>query len=696
MRRPAIARFVASAALTIITFGTTGAASAAPVVAPVAMDAQLGVGGVVPTTARQVPLRVTLESPRSVTARLSVSGAAFPIRRNVELNAGVERHLDLVIAGPVDDLDIVVSVGTETSTRKIDVNTTDAVPALVGVDPALLSDRTETITIGGIQTAVLVPLVDDLWDRPGSIESMNGIVLGAAQADRLEARRLQRVRGWVWQGGNLALTGPRIDPLPVIGRPAEDGGRTAVGLGWVRFVGDAPEQARWSEAIEPVATRPSLQADGGGGWGFNDPSQGIGADLAWMPRSMLVDMDYLSWGVVAGSVFGTVLLVGPVLWLVLRTPRRRRYMWFLSPGLSLVVAVALVVGGQAALTSAEPRGIAVAESTPWGLIATAQARGVVASDPVVALPEGAELLASTGGIAVAESGSDRRAHFDVPINGVSAAALGPLTVGNGAQLDVTASAADGATVSVTVTNRSTDTVDNVSVSTAGVSTQVGNLAPGAKRTVGISLSSSLQAFATLWPSVPTCSRDDRLWGPCLTDTSIGAWSSPDRFGANSSGRIAARGMAERDVGGARTTIAIWSFAPIAAAPTPGGPVGAALRVDEVGWRAPAPLDGQLAGPAGADNGESVTRFVRISSPVDRPAGPCAVHSAIGPVEWFDGSSWTELASAGEAFADGRYLAPNEFKPYGFPAMAAGDTVWLRLHSNVEYSAPMAIDCEIGS
>ena len=158
--------------------------------------------------------------------------------------------------------------------------TTDAVPALVGVDPALLSDRTETITIGGIQNAVLVPLVDDLWDRPGSIESMNGIVLGAAQADRLEARRLQRVRGWVWQGGNLALTGPRIDPLPVIGRPAEDGGRTAVGLGWVRFVGDAPEQARWGEAIEPVATRPSLQADGGGGWGFNDPSQGIGADLA--------------------------------------------------------------------------------------------------------------------------------------------------------------------------------------------------------------------------------------------------------------------------------------------------------------------------------------------------------------------------------------------------------------------------------
>ncbi len=639
-------------------------------------DGQIGTSQVLPVT-----VTMTSERARHVDVELRVEGSAR--RYRTELVAGAPVELDVALSPPpfeVTSFRIEATV-TGTGGGRLGDAATEVVPrkdlTVVGVGPSLArsSDTSIERTVGGVQRAVLVPLTAERWREPGVLAALSGVVLGPADLDELTGEHHEQLRSWVWQGGNLALDVPRADDLPVVDLPAAEGARTAVGAGWVRFTDGAAAAGPWDRVLEPSV--PTVTPDGFGDiW--------IGDDLDWLG---LIDVRFLPTGAVIGAVFGTALLAGPALWFVLRTRARRRWMWLVSPALSLCVAGGLLVLGQGVFTRAEAKAAGDVVASPW----TSSGQvifGLKGSDDV-RVPAEVEVIGASPRAVVSDAGDERAVRIELPRNGFGYLGLSPIPLDVGPRIEVTAVATGDDSADVTVTNHSESDLTDVSVRTGGRARPFGDVPAGASVTLPFLVNAEIRPIGQMYSSPE---------GGIAPDVIVGSGRSVRLPMAR--GLVVVTGTTEADVGAAglrgRGSITVRAFAPVTAK----GADPAALRVETVGVPPGGGTEEVVFGDEFATTtvvtepvDEGSVSHVRVTSANGRPAGPCGVQSAVGELHAWDGSRWVPVEKVGERYESPRLATQKQVQGWDLPAIEPGGALYLRLTSRLMLPfAPLLFDC----
>jgi hypothetical protein len=660
------------------------------------------------------PIRVRLSSPRAARLDVAVTSGSVTTTHRVDLSGDGPVHLDVVGRLPTGDVEVqatTVPGGKVVGHTRAVVQPSANVAVGVGesISPSL--EPTRVNTVAQLAEATLIPLSDDAWRRPAYVESLDQIVLGPADLDRLEPAQVTRLRHWVHNGGDLAIDMGRTDPLPVIDIEAAPGQRTPIGAGWVRFTDGAAAAHRWGDVVEPAVAFGSQWFDPG------RVNQMVGA---WMPPAAemlasmpLVDVRFISSTWVIAAVAGTALLAGPGLWLLLRGNRRRRWMWGAAPGVSIVVAVALIGAGQGVFRDARPLAQAVVRSSPWGSVGDV-AVGFGGDPGELRLDGGALLLGSSDErLVLVSDGVGRTARLRGSRNGFGFVGVTNTQVEGDLRVDVTAVANADGTAEVSVTNRTRSDLLNVTVEGVGRQRPFADV---------VRAGSTVSRGFAVNPEVPALSHafDSSI---CAT---VGCWGGAGAIGDTAIQRPAARGVVS--VTGTLTTrsgvgplrgdgfASVVAVAPIELPPdADAATIAAAVRVEslrppsipqagipiqtveppvtmppvEPGMpSAPTTVVVGEGGPAGA-----VPAALRITSPADRPGGTCAIHTIADDVEIWDGSAWKPLVAIGAPRLSPRLTEPNEVQDYAMPAMAAGVPLYLRYVSHVTGTEPaMLVDC----
>lgn len=670
-----------------------GAAPSQPSTGEVQVELVAGYDGVV-TDAAVVPVRVGLTGERARTAELVVEFDTGARRFRVELAAGstVEVALSVPMTSSLTAAVSAVGAGRALGTDSVVLDPEFDVTA-VGVGPSLQQGDgpVRVSSAAGIQPALLVPFDGDDVARPGVLDAMSGVVLGAADLDRLDAAQQLALMNWVWAGGDLAIDSSPAEQLPLVDLPAT-GARTAVGAGWVRFTDGRAAAGSWSAVVEPAMYR-GLSSDAAMGFGI-----GFGMGDEWEFLG-LIDVDFLPSWIVAIAVIGTALVAGPGLWFALRTPRGRRWMWIASPGLSLLVAAALLSVGQGVFTRSSGMAVSELSSAPWGSNGVS-AVGLRRSTDAE-LPPGAQVLFSSPEAEVTDSGSGSLVTVDLPANSFGALGAAGLTFDSGPSIEVSAIAAEDGTAEVSVTNRSTTTLRNVEVSGAGRARSFADVDPGQTETLPFELSADFPTFGPVFPS-------QRMGMPTLP---LELMPMPPE----SRGLVKVTGELDSapDVGAALGTTTAGGRTRLSAVVpvTSDVPRPAALRIDPVGVL-PISVDqrasmggGFMVEEFGGDGvpttvvgagpgGEPALRdnHVRLSAAAGRPAEPCAVHTMVAEVALWDGSDWVPAQRVGEPYLDDRILEPNQVQDWAMPAIGAGEVLYLRLSSMLTIQPAQVFDC----
>ncbi len=673
------------AATVSLVVGTTVAGVDAAVSSPtqsksrdVELTVESGLEGVIGMGV-PVPVRATITSRRAQVVTVEFSTQFGQKSTKLELAPDAPSVLDVALsATPMLDIAVRSSRGANLATRSVEL-VPDGSRTAVGVGPSLYSKGVpdESPTIGGIQKASLVPLTDELLARPGALDSLSAVVLDAGDLDGMSEGTGSVLREWVWRGGDLVLdVEPRAD-LPVIGEPAM-GKVTPIGSGWVRFTSGAAELGAWSSILEPAPIRA----------GFN---AGMGADFTndfILDSGLLVTVGFIPTWVVALAVFGSAVVGGPIAWYLLGTHRRRKLIWWLAPGLSLVVALALLVAGNGVFTGARTRTVADIDVSMWS------SRGRVfsglKSSKTVELADGAQLLAARPTPLVTGSGSASTVRLDLPRNSFGSVAVSGVSVDAEPRIEVTAVALDDGSANVTVKNNSDAEFRNVTITGSSRVREFKSVKPGASETLPFQMTSELSVFNQVFMPPPMAGMESLI-----------GWSDPlpGLSPTQSRGLVLVAGEMESEVDAAGLSgegmVAIRVVVPVQPAETVDGT--AALRLDEVGglaaWqRQQVEQQGFMNGfedmattVVGPNDGGLVEQppdYVRLTSQRGRTAQTCGVATNVGQVDAWNGTAWAPLEKVGTPYIDKREVGfqgeGHEMQDWMIPAVEPGGRLHLRV------------------
>lgn len=731
--RAALAVIVGVVVTAPVTAPATAGASAAQQ-SELDVQIEVGVAGKVTDRAR-MPVRVSITSERSRTVELELDNSSGTQHFEVELNAGAATVVDTVFQVPVGRVEAVVRADGRRIGNDTVRTPTDLDAMLVGVGPSIASGREPwtSPTIGSIQEATLLPLTDEVFDRPGVLDALNSVVLGPTDIDRLDDTRTRRLSAWVARGGNLALDMAPVSPLPVLGIPAEPGARTAVEAGWVRFTDGAGGRGDWASTIEPATVADAQQpveafADDMGFSAFDDQLRFTG----------LLDIEYLPSSVIVLAVFLTSLVVGPLLWFVLRGRSRRRWMWTLAPGLSVAIAAALTVAGQGALSDATTFAIGGGVSTAWGSSGDFGV-GTSTDDADIDLGDEGTIWAS-GPRITSSRNDDGVVTQDLGTNSFGYVGAGVVPVSDGALVSVSAVPGDEGSVAVTVTNHSALRLTDVSVSGFTRVRDFDDVAAGESATLEFDTERERSAFGTAYPS-----SDDMGMGCWGNSCFSGEYTPFGRIGSpalSSMGRIEVRGLLDGrlDVVGHERSAVMQVVARTTVVPGPDGsaPAGSTIRIESVGATrelalagdgdgfddfggpfvpggpVPVPAPGAVpvpttsgggfgddtisfADPVGGggsdDGGETTIVYAAMSSPVDRAAVTCQTHTIVSSIEQWVGGAWVPVTTSGPPVDNVAFNEPRETQPYAIGVLRAGEVRFLRMTVGVGLHASSTMLCE---
>ncbi len=688
-RRLRVARS-AVALLVIVGSGlcaTSGASAQAP---PTEVDVQLEVGeGGLVADAAAMPVQVTMVSDRARTVDVILEWDSGRRTYRSELPAGAPTVLDLSLPTPSGGLESI-RVDVRDGSRSLGDDMVEVEVAhgstIVGIGSSMASaGAPETAaTVGGVQDARLVELTDASWTRPGRLESMSTVVLGAQDVDRLTGEQVAQLRGWVWRGGELVIDAARAEVLPVVELPSAAGARTGVGSGWVRFSDGRAALGGWSEVLEPAMVRTTLS-----------PSVDMWMGDEWVTGG-LVAVEFLSvWAIVA-AVFGSALLAGPGLWLVLRTRRRRRLMWIGAPGVSLLVAGLLLVAGQGVFTSAEVTASSSIVVDPWNGSGSVS-MGLKESE-VLELPAGAELTASSPVAVVTDTGTGSTARIDVGRNSFGTLSVSPVDLVAGPSVSVTAIAGTEGTVDVTVTNDADTDLVGVVVLGAGRARPFSDVPAGSSVTLPFEVLEDIAPFAAMFDAttVPIDGggmgmEGDFVAGPIWSGLPVGQGTSLPL----SRGVVVITGSLGSDITALGRTLPgrseITAIAPIHSTV----PSAAALRIDAVGPpSSAAEVDEGLIGEEGPIVAEEFVRtlqYARLTAVAGRPAAICDLHTVAEDLRFWNGSEWTPAEKVGVPRGSAR-MAAQEVQEWMVPEIPAGGALLARVSVGLPVDTPLLFDC----
>lgn len=518
----------------LVAFGATVALALALVVRPASAETSITVetpAGTLYQPGRPVPLVVTVSADQlvqgEVVARVT-DGPPSAVRQQVEVPGGSTKRVVLVLdvppwsMGPTvtfsEDGRVVARGGSLRPVR-------DEEP--VGVFPSLSArDLPESVPLSvDVGRAMLFAFDPTLLaEGPAVLNPFTHLALTASDLDALEADAVDLIWGWVEQGGRLLVD----ESVPPPGLPPSlelVDGRATLGSGDVVLTGGAMGDGRYEGVFRPAPMSTMHDLPFGSMWAPTLPQLAADAGIRTPRLTGLLVL-----------IGGYILLVGPLLWLVLRRRGRELALWVAVPAVAtLATAIVWVAGvrlrseanaGHATLVVASGR----TTTGVTDLLVASPNGGQVA----VALPEGwrPSALRSEefgGGMGLPEpvlEGDEMRVRVDAGSFGVFRA-TGPLA--EPPPWEITAEA-DGSGVVGRVTNTTSHDLQDVVVFAGATFDEVGSVAAGA------SAEYRLGDGASSFPMEPS------LTQTMLGDGGMGSGPSPAAAGGAFSRWLTERGQ----------------------------------------------------------------------------------------------------------------------------------------------------------
>jgi hypothetical protein len=350
-RRVVASGFVAAAGAAIITaLAPAGTASAAA-----ELDVTIGVNGQFePNDQLLVHTIVTADELIDGELVASVEQVAVTVRQHIEVPAGTTKEFYFLVPGAWDRARVEVSIREgrdEIASETVTGTMSDG--ELVGVLPRLAARIGELpdgeIALGDeLGGAYLGAVPYDVVDLGvPALRAFDTIVAGADDLSALGDAQRGVLWAWLSTGGVLLLDDEAaLGDVPEEWRPGPAGYAWA-GLGEIRLTDGEAAAGNWRDVI-PVTLLGSSPAVFAGTEMMVGP-EGPNTDLAARAGLNLPTIAPLAIGL---GVYGLVL--GPVIYLVLRKMRRLTLGWFVIPTLAVLTAGGVAVAGAGTLRSGDP------------------------------------------------------------------------------------------------------------------------------------------------------------------------------------------------------------------------------------------------------------------------------------------------------------------------------------------------------
>ncbi|MDP9482505.1 MAG: hypothetical protein M3P84_04695 [Chloroflexota bacterium] len=576
--RPFAALAVLAAASFLSLTTMAGPVSAAD---PLTMDAHALIGGHV-RVGSWMAIEVDITNPGPpITGEIRLAGGSQGRTRfgvAVDLPTGSRQAHVLHVQPPAfgDKLDIAL-IGTDGRTilsKKVPFVLHDATQLLVGI----VADRPDRIVegfrIGGDKgalppaTAILAP--EDLPERVEAWGALDRLIWQDVDTARLSPAQVAAMRGWLAGGGRLVVVGGTAGPSSLTGLPDEilpyrptatidapaetlrsllgaipvdavavpalagsaGEGRTLASVG-DRVIAAERRYGNGAVAlvgIDPTSSWIAASRASDGLWRSLVPGRSNGGDVSGSDDSYMVQavasLPSLALPPIGGLIvllFGYILLIGPINYLVLRRLDRREWAWLTMP----VLIVGFAVGAYAFGSALRGGDVLINEvAVVRGAPGVEEGLGSVyvgifspnRGNFQVRVPGGALLSAPVS--TELAGGPDAGAGALDLIQG-DPARVRDLSIGFGSLRTLLAETPlavprltsdlrlENGTLVGTITNQSTQKLQNVAIVLGGNAVVLGDLEPGANETVRLPMAENFQNFGQ--------SLADRILGPVFFD-----------------------------------------------------------------------------------------------------------------------------------------------------------------------------------
>lgn len=294
----------------------------------------------------------------------TMGNSATTVRQEIEIAAGTTKEYTFTLATSWDEPRVELTVldgGDEVASATGRARTTN--DELVGVLPRLAARFDELPPqarlpegIGSAQIAAITAGVIDLG--VSGLQSFDTVVAGADDLSELTDAQRDDVLRWVSLGGILLLDdGESVDVLPDEWQPGRSGYSWA-GLGEVRIVDGAASDGDWADIIAPTP--------------IGQTGMMMGSEMMVEPQRDLAGrsgVDLPSIAPLAIGVIAYAVVLGPILYLLLRRWRRLTLGWLVIPAVAVLTAGGIAVAGNGVFDEGEPATATFIQTTPGGAYA---------------------------------------------------------------------------------------------------------------------------------------------------------------------------------------------------------------------------------------------------------------------------------------------------------------------------------------
>lgn len=315
------------------------------------------------------------------------------IRRDIQIAAGTTKEFFFALPTSWDAARVDVSVldgDDEVAKDTAAARQTD--DEIVGVLPRLASrvgelplDVQLAPTVGGANVSALPTAILDLGAT--ALRAYDTLVAGGDDLSQLDDTQRDTLLTWLSLGGILLLDDEvAAADLPEPWRPGPSGYALA-DLGEVRLTEGAAAGGEWDEIIQPTM--------------FGSSGMFGGTEMMMDPQMDLARRAGLDLPTIAPLALGIgvyALVLGPLVYLVLRKVRRLTLGWFVIPALAVLTAGGVAVAGGGALRNGNPATATFIQESPAGAYA-------VSSVLTFSSQGGSSDLAIPAGWALAQSGA---------------------------------------------------------------------------------------------------------------------------------------------------------------------------------------------------------------------------------------------------------------------------------------------------
>ncbi len=316
-------------------------ASASPAAAATDLDVTTPADGrYQPGTTTPFIITISADGAVEGTLRISFDGQNAASQR-VDVPGGSEKQIVMMAATLPWSSGIQVAFDAEGGSDDASVRANLTRPngdEIVGVFPELAGRElpaTADLAVD-LGQARLYPVALDLLDHgPDVLSPFSQIIATPGDLERLTDTQRESLEGWVGSfGGELLIDGDETDVALSI--EANNRGSFSLGLGTVRFTGTSAAITGFDALFAPTMPRGSQDFPWGDFFGGVPTSINLARDAGVRVPAI---------GAITIGLLVYTLVVGPILWFLLKRTKREPGMWLAVPGLAVVTALGVWVVG---------------------------------------------------------------------------------------------------------------------------------------------------------------------------------------------------------------------------------------------------------------------------------------------------------------------------------------------------------------